>query len=117
MRALLLTLALCLLPWTVKAQTQIITNAEIDTVPIGRDSMGQFPADTSTVTWDYPMPYDYELEPDSAIMFTLGQVKRMIDSALAAQGRWIWLRYACEDTGLIYYNDPPRCSTEVWVKP
>jgi len=95
----ILTILLCLLPWAVEAQYELPCTSSVVLPYIhGADS----------VLMDGPMPYTRKsgevvliygrpVPPDSSVLLTRADVARMIeetvkariDSALAAQGRWV----------------------------
>jgi hypothetical protein len=107
MKLILAVLVLCLWPWTVKAQWD--TKPDTFSTWVGM-TIGHYQTDGGG-NWNL-------ISVDTAV--TMSQVRRMIDSALAAQGRWEMR------VELLYVNNgPPRdtswyptpCTTWVWVRP
>jgi len=116
MKTLLVTLALVLWPFTVKAQ--------VGFMPDSTDILYRRLMDSSYRVLSRAFDrYDSTVAavPDSTTMFTLGQVRRMIDSALAAQGEWrpqlVDCNYLNADSTGYYRNYDHPCTTWVWARP
>lgn len=123
MKTLIATLILLLLPYTLRAQqsdSSLVTRWSIDSMGIGTDH------DTASVLFNgmeliFPTDTIFIPNPDSSTLFTIGTVKRLIDSALAAQGRWVMVvtvpRSVEYVVDTMVYLDPRPCTTWVWTHP